>query len=79
MGSWKQNWDTISPIFKFSTNFRNAIHTTNAIESLNATYRKFNRQRSVFPCETALIKTLYLSTFVATKRWSIPIRNWGQV
>ncbi|MCB6347123.1 IS256 family transposase, partial [Enterocloster lavalensis] len=44
MRSWKQNWDAISPIFKFSTAVRRVIYTTNAIESLNATYRKLNRQ-----------------------------------
>lgn len=72
MRSWKQNWDAISPIFKFSSDVRKVIYTTNAIESLNATYRKLNRQRSVFPSDTALLKTLYLSTFEATKRWSMP-------
>ena len=79
MRSWKQNWDAISPIFKFSTTVRKVIYTTNAIESLNATYRKLNRQRSVFPSDTALLKALYLSTFEATKKWTMPIRNWGQV
>ena len=79
MKSWKQNWDAISPIFKFSTTVRKVIYTTNAIESLNATYRKLNRQRSVFPSDTALLKALYLSTFEATKKWSMPIRDWGQV
>lgn len=79
MKSWRQNWDAISPIFKFSTTVRKVIYTTNAIESLNSTYRKLNRQRSVFPSDNALLKALYLSTFEATKKWSMPIRNWGQV
>lgn len=79
MKSWKQNWDAISPIFKFCTTVRKVIYTTNAIESLNATYRKLNRQRSVFPSDTALLKALCLSTFEATKKWTMPIRNWGQV
>ncbi|MSS35981.1 IS256 family transposase, partial [Clostridium porci] len=79
MRSWKQNWDAISPIFKCSTAVRKVIYTTNAIESLNATYRKLNRQGSVFPSDTALLKALYLSTFEATKKWTMPIRNWGQV
>ena len=79
MKSWKTNWDAISPIFKFSVNVRKVIYTTNAIESLNATYRKLNRQRSVFPSDTALLKALYLSTFEATKKWTLPIRDWGQV
>lgn len=79
MKSWKQNWDAISPIFKFSADVRKVIYTTNAIESLNATYRKLNRQRSVFPSDTALLKALYLAAFEATKKWTMPIRNWGLV
>lgn len=79
MKRWRENWDIITPIFKFSMEVRKVIYTTNAIESLNATYRKLNRQRSVFPSDTALLKALYLATFEATKKWSMPIRNWGQV
>ena len=79
MKNWKQNWDAISPIFKFSAEVRKVIYTTNAIESLNSTYRKLNRQRSVFPSDTALLKALYLATFEATKKWTMLIRNWGQV
>ena len=79
MKRWRDNWDAISPIFKFSTAVRKVIYTTNAIESLNSTYRRLNRQRSVFPSDTALLKALYLATFEATKRWTSTIRNWGQV
>ena len=55
------------------------IYTTNAIESLNSTYRKLNRQRSVFPSSQALLKALYLAAFEATKKLTMPIRNWGKV
>jgi putative transposase len=33
MNRWKDNWDVISPIFKFSADVRTAFYTTNAIES----------------------------------------------
>jgi len=79
MKSWEQNWDVLTPIFKFSQDVRKVIYTTNAIESLNSTYKKLNRQRSIFPSDTALMKALYLSTLQATKRWTQPIRNWGKV
>lgn len=79
MKSWTTNWDAITPIFKFSSDVRTVIYTTNAIESLNSTYRKLNRQRSVFPSDQALLKALYLATFEATKKWTMPIRNWGKV
>lgn len=79
MKSWSVNWDVISPIFKFSSDVRKVIYTTNAIESLNSTYRRLNRQRSVFPSDTSLLKALYLATFEATKKWNLPLRNWGKV
>lgn len=64
MKSWWVNWDVISPIFKFFSNVRWVIYTTNAIESLNGTYRRLNCGRSVFPSDTAL----HLATFEATKK-----------
>ena len=79
MKSWVTNWDAITPIFKFSAEVRSVIYTTNTIESLNSTYRKLNRQRSVFPSDQALLKALYLATFEATRKWTMPIRNWGKV
>ena len=79
MKSWTTNWDAITPIFKFSSDVRTVIYTTNAIESLNSTYRKLNRQRSVFPSDQALLKALYLATYEAAKKWTMPIRNWGKV
>ncbi|WP_368487574.1 IS256 family transposase [Clostridium sp. BJN0013] len=78
MKSWKVNWDAIVPIFKFSADVRKIIYTTNSIESLNSIYRKLNRQRSVFPSDKSLLKALYLSTFEATKKWHLPIKNWGK-
>ena len=79
MKSWHTNWDVISPIFKFSAQVRKVIYTTNAIESLNSCYRRLNKQRSVFPSDTALLKALYLSTNEITKKWTMPLRDWGKV
>ncbi len=79
MSSWYQNWDVLTPIFKFSLEVRKVIYTTNAIESLNSTYKKLNSQRTVYPSDKALLKALYLSTLEATKKWSQPLRNWGKV
>ena len=66
MKSWEKNWDVLTPIYEFSADVRKVIYTTNAIESLNSTYKKLNRQGSVFPSDTALLKSLYLSTLQAT-------------
>lgn len=79
MGRWYDNWDAIATIFKFSKDTRTAFYTTNSIESLNASYRRLNRQRSVFPSPQALLKALYLATFEVAKKWTVPIRDWGKV
>jgi transposase-like protein len=79
MNRWHDNWDAITPIFKFSKDVRTAFYTTNAIESLNSSYRRLNRQRSVFTSSQALLKALYLATFEIAKKWTMPIRNWGKV
>ncbi len=58
---------------------RKAFYTTNSLESLNSCYRRLNKQRSVFPSPQALLKALYMATFEITKRWTVPIKNWGRV
>ena len=68
---------------KFSTAVRTAFCIANAIESLISSYprlnRQMNRQRSNIPKRQTLLKALYLATFETTKKWSMPIRNWGKV
>ena len=39
MNRWTDNWDCISPMFKFSQTARRVMYTTNAIESLNSGFR----------------------------------------
>ena len=80
MARWSDNWDCISPTFKFSQTARKVMYTTaNAIESLNSGFRRLNHGRTIFPNTMGLTKALYLATWELTKKWSIPDRNWGQV
>lgn len=80
MKRWKNTWDEISSIFKFSATVWKVIYMTNAIESLNSTYRKLNRQRSVFPSDTALLKALYLWQHLKLRKNGLQqIQNWDQV
>lgn len=79
MERWYKNWDAITPIFKFKAPVRKVIYTTNAIESLNSTYKSKNSKRSVFPSDKALLKTIWLITREATKKWTMPVRNWPEV
>ena len=45
----------------------------------NSGYRRLNKQRSVFPSDTALLKALYLATHKIAKKWTMPLRNWCRV
>ena len=55
---------------------RKIMYTTNAIESLNSTYKRINRNRNVFPTDMSLLKVLYLSTLKAEKKWSRMVDKW---
>lgn len=75
MKFWFSNWDSIIPIFKFSTETIKVIYTTNAIESVNSQLRKINKKRTVFPNKISLDKSLYLSVEKISQKWSMIIRN----
>jgi putative transposase len=49
---------------------------TNAIESLNSVIRKPVKTRKVFPSYYAALKAVYLAVEYASKKWTMPIRNW---
>ena len=79
MKRWEDFWDSLMPIFKFSSDVRKVMYTTNTIESINSAYRHLNSQRSIFPTVASLQKALYLATWEAMKKWTMPLRNWGKV
>ena len=75
---WRRNWSGIIPFFAYPAEIRKAIYTTNAIESLNMSLRKILKTRGSFPTEDAAMKLLYLALSNASKKWSMPIRNWSE-
>ena len=58
--SWRQSWDEFTPFLEFPAELRRVVYTTNAIESLNARFRRAIRHRGHFPNEQAAMKILYL-------------------
>ena len=76
--SWRRNWERITPFFAYPQDIRKAIYTTNAIESLNMSLRKVTKNRGSFPNKEAVFKLLYLALRNITKKWTMPIRNWGK-
>ncbi|MFB9838287.1 transposase [Actinoallomurus acaciae] len=53
-------WEQFTPFPAFSPQIRKIIHTTNAIESLNARFRQATHRRRHFPTDHATLKVLYL-------------------
>ncbi len=49
---------------------------SNAIESLNRVIRKVIKKRKLFPTDDSARKVIYLAIQEASKKWSMPIRNW---
>jgi putative transposase len=59
---WTRAWSEFVPFLDYDVEIRRVICSTNAIESLNARYRRAIRARGHFPTEQAALKCLYLVT-----------------
>lgn len=77
--SWKDNWDELTVFFDFPIEIRHIIYTTNLIENLNGKIRKYTKNKLSFPNDDAVLKSVYLALREASKKWTMPIRNWGIV
>lgn len=75
--SWRNNWDELTVFFDFPIEIRKIIYTTNLIENLNGKIRKYTKNKLSFPTDEAVMKSVFLAVREATKKWSMPIRNWG--
>jgi len=74
--SWRSHWDNLNTLFNYPEDIRRAIYTTNAIESLNSVIRKAIKKRKLFPTDDSAKKVVYLAIQQASKKWTMPIRNW---
>ena len=59
---WENAWEQFIPFLDYDVEIRTVLCSTNAIESLNARYRRAVRARGHFPTEQAALKCLYLVT-----------------
>jgi len=74
--NWRSNWENLSTLFRYPPDIRRASYTTNAIEPLNSVIRKSIRKRKLFSTDDFATKVIYLAIMDASKRWTMPIRNW---
>jgi len=76
---WIRNWQYVVQLFNYGSAVRKVMYTTNAIESVNSSFRKVTK-KGAFPNEDALLKLLYLRITELYKKWnnrSVP--NWALV
>ena len=78
ISSWRNNWPQLSTYFKYPSEIRKLIYTTNSIENFNRQLRKVTKSRSIFPTDDALFKMLYLAMIDITKKWTGKSWDWGQ-
>jgi transposase-like protein len=77
--SWRDNWDELTAYFDYPQEIRKIMYTTNAIESLNSSIRKYTKTKTVFPDDHAVLKAVYLAVANIEKKWTFPVRDWGSV
>jgi putative transposase len=74
--SWYNHWDNLITLFEYPPAIRKVIYTTNAIESLNSVIRKATKRRKLFPNDDSALKVAFLAIEQASKKWTMPIRDW---
>lgn len=76
---WVRNYKHIEQLYNYGSAVRKVMYTTNAIESVNSSFRKVTKQGS-FPSEDAVYKILYLRILELYKKWETGhVNNWAQV
>ena len=76
---WERNFKHVEQLFNYPSDIRKIMYTTNAIESVNSSFRKVTK-KGAFPNENALLKLLYLRTRELYKKWdNSVISNWSLV
>ena len=76
---WVRNWRHVEQLFNYGSAVRKVMYTTNAIESVNSSFRKVTK-KGAFPSEDAVMKALYLRITELYKKWSgRPVSNWAMV
>jgi putative transposase len=79
MKSWQANWAELSTYFKYPQEVRTLIYTTNAVEGFHRMLRKFTKTKTIYPTDDAVKKSVYLSIQEISRKWTMPIRDWGLI
>ena len=79
VGVWERNFKHVEQLFNYGSAVRKIMYTTNAIESVNSSFRKVTKKGS-FPNENAVLKLLYLRIQELYKKWNKrTVAGWAMV
>ncbi len=77
INSWRNNWHKLSTFFKYTSDIRKVIYTTNTIEGFHRQVRKVTKNKTAFTSDMALLKLIYLAQRNISKKWTSPLQNWS--
>ena len=76
---WERNWKHIEQLFNYGSAVRKVMYTTNAVESVNSSFRKVTK-KGAFAGDDSVFKALYLRYLELYKKWNNrPVANWAMV
>ena len=79
ISSWRRNWAELSTYFKYPQEIRTLIYTTNSIEAFNRQLRKVTKNKTIFPNDFSLVKSLYLAMADASLKWTSRMKSWDKI
>lgn len=77
--SWYNNWTELTAFINYPMEIRKVIYTTNIIENLNRQIRKFTANKSMFPTDDAVKKSVYLAILNSELNKTLKINNWNLI
>lgn len=77
--SWRKNWVALTAFLDYPPEIRKIIYTTNTIESLNASIRKYTNSKNIFPDDNAALKAVYLAINNIENKWTRQTLLWGLI
>lgn len=76
---WIRNWKHVEQLYNYGSAVRKVMYTTNAVESVNSSFRKVTKKGS-FSSDDSVFKALYLRIRELYKKWNDrPVANWAMV
>lgn len=68
MAVWENNFNHVEQLFNYGSAVRKIMYTTNAIESVNSSFRKVTK-KGTFPNDMVVYKIFYLRILELYKKW----------